>query len=141
MTLGSQLQESTVLRIIVIVYSLFFFLPTLSFEQSDSGPYLATQLLQTYNSDTSISLLLKNQMVADFISGMQRQYGKDALISLIVIPLNATPIINRLDLYSSVRAAEMLTVQYSSVDSAGLVYSTTALFNHHPFYVQQAGLL
>lgn len=127
------------LRIIVIVYSLFFFLPTLSYEQSDSGPYLATQLLQTYNANTSISILLKKQMVADYISGMQRQYGKDALVSLVVIPLNATPIINRLDLYASVRAAEMLEVQYSSVDAAGSVYSTTALFNHHPFYVQQAG--
>jgi class 3 adenylate cyclase len=128
-----------VLRVIVIVYSLFFFLPVLLYQPDDGGPFLATQMLHAFSSNSSISPFVKGQVVSEYVTRMQHQYGANALISLVVTPFEAYPIINRVDLLSSVRAYETVTIAFSSVDPSGTVFSTSALFNHHSFYARQAG--
>lgn len=127
------------LRVIVIVYILFFFLPVLLNEPDDGGPFLATEMVHAFSSNASISSFVKGQMVSEYVSRIQHQYGQDALISLVVTPFQALPIINRLDLLSSVRVYETVEIAFSCVDSTGTTYNTSALFNHHSFYARQAG--
>ena len=127
------------LRVIVIVYSLFFFLPVLLHKSDDGGPFLATQMLHAYSANSTISSFVVGQMVSEYVNRIQNKYGTDALISLSVTPYEALPIINRLDLLSSVRAYETVTIAFSSVNSTGTVFSTSAHFNHHSFYARQAG--
>ena len=127
------------LRVIVIVYSLFFFLPVLLYKPDDGGAFLATQMLHAFSSNSSISPFVKSQILSEYVNRMQNQYGVDALITLIVTPFEALPIIDRTDLLYSVRAFETVTIEFSSIDSMGTVFTTSAHFNHHNFYAKQAG--
>ena len=139
--LGSQLQESTILRIIVIVYSLFFFLPIFTFQQDDGGPYLATKILHEYNINQNISTAVKEVMLNDFINRIQAQYGPDAILYLLVSSLQTFPVINNVQLLSTVRTSETRKITFDYTNSMGQVLETSAMFNHHDFYVIQSGSL
>ena len=78
-------------------------------------------------------------MVGDYIERIQNQYGQNALLYLNIIPYNSLPVINRIDLRDTVRPCESTTISFSYTDINGVLYTTSALFNHHPFYVFQAG--
>ena len=126
------------LRIIVIVYSLFFFLPIFTYKPNDGAPYLATKILHEYNINTTISILAKKMMLNDFTNRIQDQYGPNAILYLIVSSLQSTPIIDNVQLLN-VRTSETRTITFNFINSMGVVFETSAMFNHHPFYVKQSG--
>lgn len=78
-------------------------------------------------------------MISDYISRIQSQYGRNALLYLEVSPFKAVPIINRTDMIAYVRSSETATIVFTYVDPTGVVYNTQALLNNHRFYELQAG--
>ena len=124
----------------MIVYSLFFFLPIFSYKPNDGAPYLATKILHEYNINATISKLAKNMMLNDFINRIQDQYGPNAILYLVVSSIQSTPIIDNVQLLN-VRTSETRTITFDFINSMGEAFETSAMFNHHPFYVKQSGNL
>ena len=136
--LGTQLKESTIRRIIVIVYSLFFFLPPLVYQPVDMSFILGMQLLHAANKNNGLSNGAKRAIMVDFITRIEETHNRDSIVSLTVTPLSSTPIINREDLVSSIRAEEFFFINYSDT-IGGIEYITSATFSNHETYVRQAG--
>ena len=137
--LGSQLKESTIRRIIVIVYSLFFFLPPLVYQPLDGGFPLAIKMIQKTNMNVLLSKQNKDALLGNFIKEVTSVYGKDSIVYLAVTPLQAAPIINRVDLFEKTRTNQLRTYEYVSAEINGLHYSTSVIVSLNSEYVQQAG--
>jgi hypothetical protein len=136
--LGTQLKESTIRRIIVIVYSLFFFLPPLVYQPVDGAFRLGMQIIHSANTDLSLSFDNKQAILRDFVTRIHEQYGEDSIAHLSVIPLNTLPIINRIDIFDAVRPEEMFNIIYTSTVN-DIEYVTSATFSNHSIFVRQAG--
>ena len=136
---GSQLQESIVLRVILIVYTLFFCLPALPYVPQDKGLYFVTKVMQSLNMDTSLSHIIKKQMITDIISWIQRQYGSSVIISLIITPFLPEPFICDSNRLLSLRADEIVTIAFHSYGVNGTEFSTTMMIDRHGYYMSKAG--
>ena len=79
-------------------------------------------------------------MLNDFINRIQDQYGPNAILYLVVSSIQSTPIIDNVQLLN-VRTSETRTITFDFINSMGVAFETSAMFNHHPFYVKQSGNL
>jgi hypothetical protein len=128
-----------VLRVILIVYALFFCLPALPYYPQDRGLSFVTQLLHSFNVNTSLTDIIKKQMVMDVIGQIERQYGSSVIISLIITPLYPDPVIIDYNRLQSLRADEILTVALNTFGTNGAEFSTILMIDHHSYYMARAG--
>ena len=136
--LGTQLKESTIRRIIVIVYSLFFFLPPLVYQPVDHSFVFGMKLLHSSATNTSVSTENKEAILRDVVDRFIQQYGPDSIAYLNVFPYQQTPVINRLDLLDTIRPEEFFKVSYSDL-IGNVQYETSAIFSNHSMFLRQAG--
>ena len=127
------------LRVILIVYALFFCLPALPYVPQDRGLSFVTQLLHSLNINTSLTDAIKKQMVMDVVGQIERQYGSSVILSLIITPLYLDPIIIDYNRLQSLRADEILTITVNTFDANGTEFSTILMIDHQSYYMARAG--
>lgn len=89
--------------------------------------------------NTSLSHMVKKQMITDIISRIQRQYGSSVIISLIITPFLPEPFICDSTRLISLRADEIVTVAFHSYGINGTEFSTTMMIDRHGYYMSKAG--
>ena len=89
--------------------------------------------------NTSLSHMVKKQMITDVISRIQRQYGSSVIISLIITPFLPEPFICDSSRLMSLRADEIVTVAFHSYGINGTEFSTTMMIDRHGYYMSKAG--
>ena len=109
------------------------------YQPLDGGFPLAIKMLQKTNMNVLLSKQNKDALLNNFIHEVTSVYGKDSIVYLAVTPLQATPIINRVDLFEQIRPNQLRTYEFVSSEINGSHYSTSVIVSLHAEYVQQAG--